>query len=58
MSFCLAVLAIKLLLIGSALLGCVAFLIASVASFYSSALVPFSKSIVGIDHHGSSCRRQ
>ena len=33
MSFCLVVLAIKLLLVGSAFLGCVAFLVASVASF-------------------------
>ena len=53
MSFCLAVLAIKLLHVGSAFLGCVAFLVASVASFYASALVSFSKSVVGIDHHDS-----
>ena len=55
-SFCLAELAVELLLVGSAFFGCVAFLIASVASFYASALcalVPFPKSIVGIDHHGS-----
>ena len=49
-------LAIELLLVGSAFFGCVAFLIAFVASFYASALcalVPFPKPTVGIDHHGS-----
>ena len=55
-SFGFAELAIEILLVGSTFLGCVAFLIASVASFYASALcalVPFPKSTVGIDHHGS-----
>ena len=53
MSLCLAMLAIKILLVGSAFLGCVAFLVASIASFYASAFVLFPKPIVGIDHHGS-----
>ena len=50
---CLAMLAIKLLLIGSAFFGCVAFLVASVACLYASALIPFPESVVRIDHHGS-----
>ena len=37
-SFGFAELAIEFLLVGSAFFGCVAFLIASVASFYASAL--------------------
>ena len=41
MSLSLAVLAIKLLLVGSSFLGCVAFLVASIASLYTSALVLF-----------------
>ena len=55
-SLCLAMFTKKLFLVGSAFLGCVAFLIASLASFNASALcalVPFPKPTVGIDHHGS-----
>ena len=45
-SLCLAMPAIKLLLIGSAFLGCVAFLVASLACL-------FPESVDRIDHHGS-----
>ena len=49
MSFCLAMFAEELLLVGSAFLGGVAFSVASVACLYASALAPFAESIVRID---------
>ena len=52
MSFCLAVLAEELLLVGSAFFRGVAFSVASVARLCASALASFAESIVRIDHHG------
>ena len=51
-SFCLAELAIELLLVGSAFFGCVAFFIAPEASFFAGALcalVLSPKPTVGVD---------